>query len=214
MAKVMPPLRAEFSARVSDAINLAAAGEIARSEAPVGSRTRAVLHHARLEYLYEIAYLRIFVGWENFLEQVFLRYLCGYSSSVGLATPALGKSFSPTLAKAEQAVLAGQAFRLWHNPATVVHRSQQHFSSCPLETVINSNLSRIEQLAAVRHRITHGQPDARRKFDAATMQIAGRRYRGARAGAFLRDDDITRAPSPRWLSALGNEFQALASQIA
>src|SRR5712672_2619521 len=36
----------------------------------------------KLELLYELAYLRFFIQWEVFLEQSFLRYLCGYSSSV------------------------------------------------------------------------------------------------------------------------------------
>jgi hypothetical protein len=44
--------------------------------------------------------------------------------------------------------------------------------------------------------------------------IAGRRYRGSRAGAFLRDEDSSATPAPRWLEQLGREFQGLAAQIA
>lgn len=210
----MPGLEAEFRARVSQAIKLAQIGEIARAEARAGSQTRAGLHPTRLEYLYEMAYLRIFVSWESFLEQAFLRYLCGYTSRVGVAAPVPGQAFQSTLANAERAVLGGQQYVLWHNPARVIQRARQFFGSSPIETVVLSNSTRLEHLAAVRHRITHAQQDARSKFDTATMTIAGRRYRGGRPGAFLRDEDASATPAPRWLEQLGREFQGLAAQIA
>ena len=112
----MPNFGDQLRHRFDDALELAAIGELARLEAQVGSRTRASLHPVRLEALYEMAYLRVFVTWEAFLEQVFLRYLCGYSSTHGLATPVGGTSFLPTLASAEQAVLAGNRYVVWHNP--------------------------------------------------------------------------------------------------
>lgn len=78
----MPGLGAEFRDRVTAAIRLAEIGEIARAEALPKSLTRRNLHPVRLELLYEMAYLRIFVSWETLLEQTFFRYLCGYTSTV------------------------------------------------------------------------------------------------------------------------------------
>jgi hypothetical protein len=210
----MPSLEAEFRERVSTAIRLAEIGEIAKAEAQVGSETRRHFHYTRLELLYEMAYLRIFVSWEAFLEQAFLRYLCGYKSKIGMATPATGQSFATTLASAEAAVLGGKAYRLWHNPNEVVKRASKFFGSSPIQSVVLSNTARLEQFAAVRHRITHSQTDARNKFDAATMTIAGKRYAGARAGSFLRDVDPNTASNLRWVELLGLELQGLAAQIA
>jgi hypothetical protein len=214
MPRAMPGLEAEFRARVSEAIRLAEIGEVARAEARAGSQTRQNLHPARLELLYELAYLRMFVSWEAFLEQTFLRYLCGYASKVGVAVPAAGTSFAPTLASAETTVLAGRRYVLWHNPSTVVERARQFFTGSVFETVILSNTARLDQFAAVRHRITHSQSDSRRRFDAATMMIAGTRYKGGRAGAFLRDVDRSIMPPVRRVEHLGRELQGLAAQIA
>jgi hypothetical protein len=210
----MPALQAELHREVAEAIRLAEIAEIARSEAARGSQTRRNLHPSRIELIYELAYLRTFLAWEVFLEQAFLRYLCGYSSSQGVAVPQAGVAFSATLAHAELTVLAGRPYRLWHNPTEVADRSSRLLASCPIETVLRSSIARLDAFAAIRHRIAHAQADARRKFDAATMAIAGRRYKGARPGAFLRDRDVSVIPAVRWIEQLGRELQGLAAQIA
>ena len=214
MPRQMPGLQAEFHRQVAEAMKLAEIGEVAREEARAGSQTRRHLHYARIELLYELAFLRAFLAWEAFLEQAFHRYLCGYASKHGAAKPQAGQSFSPTLAHAEAAVLGGKDYVAWHNALKVANRSQGMFASCVIETVLRSNVARLEDCAAVRHRIAHSQTDARRKFDAATMAIAGRRYKGARAGRFLRDHDVGTTPPVRWLERLGQELQGLAAQIA
>jgi hypothetical protein len=214
MARQMPGLEAEFRTRVAEAIRLAQIGEVARAESVVGSDTRKNLHHSRIELLYELAYLRIFSAWEAFLEQTFFRYLCGYTSRAGTAIALAGTSFSTTLGAAELRVLSGRDYVLWHSPSKVVQRSQRFFQSCPLEIVLQSNISRLEALASIRHRITHSQNDARKKFDTATMSLAGKRYRGSRPGAFLRDYDVSLTPQVRWLEELGHELMSLAIQIA
>jgi hypothetical protein len=210
----MPPLAVALRVRVAEAIKLAEVGEVARAEAAPASQTRRNLHPTRLEALYEMAYLRIFVGWEAFLEEVFLRYLCGYVSVHGCAPLMPGVTYEPTLARAEQAILAGYRFVLWHDPVKVGARARRFFHASRIETVVLSNTARLQDLAAIRHRITHAQEDARRNFDQATMAIAGRRYRGARPGAFLRDVDAGAVPPNRWLERLGKEFEGLAQQIA
>jgi|CXWL01.1.fsa_nt_gi hypothetical protein len=214
MKRRMPPIAARFRSRVAEAVKLAEIGEVAKQEASAGSQTRRNLHHARLELLYELAYLRIFISWESMLEECFLRYLCGYQSVVGVAVLPPGAAFQPTLGAAEAAVLGKSSFKLWHNPVHVVDRAQRFFSSSPIETVLLSNLSRLEELAAVRHRIAHSHADARQKFDSATISLAGRRYRGGRAGAFLRDTDVATLPPRRWVQQLGHELQGLAAQIS
>lgn len=213
MPRTMPPLETQLRSRVSSSIGLAEIGEVAKAEASRNSQTWRNLHPVRLEALYEMAYLRIFVSWEAFLEDVFLRYLCGYTSKLGQAVPLPGTAFQPTLSSAQTALLGGQSYVLWHNPAAVVMRSQKFFQVCTVELAVSSHVAQLQQLAAVRHRITHAQTDARRKFDAATMAMAGRRYRGARPGAFLRDRDTSVAPPIRWLEKLGRELTSLAAQI-
>ena len=103
---------------------------------------------------------------------------------------------------------------MWHNPTAVILRSQQFFPASRHEVVVASSTARLENIAAVRHRIVHGQKDARLNFDNATMRLSGKRYRGARPGRFLRDWDVSSTPSKRWLESIGDELCGLASQIA
>ena len=210
----MPPLTAEFRQHVADAIGLVHAAELARSQARHRSVTWRALHFTRLQILYEIAFLRIFVAWESFLEATFHRYLCGYVSHVGQAQLLPTQVYSPTIGAAEQRVLGNQQYVLWHNPNKVIARSGLYFVGAPHQVVIGSNLARLEAMANVRHRVAHAHKDARAKFDGATTLFVGRRYPGSRPGAFLRDEDNTQTPPTRWLEILGTELSAIAVQVA
>src|SRR5215217_1138043 len=78
MARSMPPLATHFGVRVATAVGIAQAGELVRAGARPGTTAYTELRPARLEALYEMAYLRIFVEWESFLEETFLRLMCSY----------------------------------------------------------------------------------------------------------------------------------------
>jgi hypothetical protein len=210
----MPALAAELSRQIGSAIDLARAGEIARVNAIPGGLGSPRFDAPRLEYVYELAFLRMFVAWEIFLEQTFLRYLCGYVSSAYGPQAMVAGVYYPTLAAAEAAVLGGQAYKLWHNPIAVEGRSRQFFSLARHETVMAAARIRITHMAAVRHRVAHGQEDAAVKFDVATQYWVGHRYKGSRPGRFLRDYDTAASPPRRWLDTLGNELSGLSAQIS
>jgi hypothetical protein len=180
----------------------------------------------RLEFLHEFAYLRIFSAWEDMLESVFLRSLCGYASRAGGQEILAKGTYHKTLLHAEMAVLSSESrgtrlktFLLWHGPDQLIKRCQFHIKSGPSggpaiqERIISSSKARLEALAAVRHRIVHEQDDARFNFDAATLAIAGRRYPLSRPGKFLRDEDLSGSRPRKWLDALTAELCGLASQM-
>ena len=208
MARQMPAYATALRQRVANSLALAQAGELAAQ-----SSARAHWHVARVEYLYEISFLRIFVEWEVFLEQTFLRYLCGYQSTHGAFPPVTG-GHCATLGQAETRIFGTRGFTLWHDPTRVVNRSRGNLLACPHEVVIQTIIPRLESFAAIRHRVAHGQDDAKQKFDRATMLLCGRRYRGARPGRFLRDWDATTQPRQRWIEVISLELAGLAGQIA
>lgn len=214
MARTMPPLASEFQTRVRETIRIAEIGEVARVEALVGTLTKRDLTVARVEYLYELAYLKAFYLWEDYLERVLIRYCAGYVSPVGTSVFKAGVAPCATLADAETAVLNNRSFALWHNPDQVIARSQRFFTKCPVESVVQSNISRLRQMSAIRHRIVHAQADAKVQFDTAAMDIAATSYRGSRAGALLRDANRGQNPPVRWLTQLTQELEGLARQIA
>lgn len=163
-----------------------------------------------MDTFYEIAYLKAFVHWEAFLDAVFLRCLCGRATRHGASTVA-GGSFA-TITAASLAV-AGGGYLLWHNPQKVVARCAKYLPGSSLETVIKSAQTRLEYFGNVRHRIAHLHDDSRAKFDHASMQLAGRRYKGGRAGTFLRDWEPGTFPRRRWIEAIAEELSDLAAQI-
>ena len=170
---------------------------------------------ARLEYLYEFAYLRVFATWESILENIFLRSLCGFYGSKGQEQLVCGKYYR-SIIDAEKAALSGQPFMLWHSTAKVIGRLQKHIRSgvgCPAlqETVISSNQARLDALSAIRHRVVHDQSDASLKFKKATLMLFGKTFE--RPGRFLRAMDTTVSPPRPWLDSLIVEFIGLTAQM-
>jgi hypothetical protein len=211
MPKQMQNLVRTFEYEAKQGVLLSEAGEQARIL--LGAH-HAILHFSKLSYLYEMAFLRIFITWEMFLENAFVRYLCGFQSSTGrvVITAAAG-GYSRTIREATLKLLAGQDYVLWYNPQKVIQRSQRFFNGGPHEIVIASAISTLTHMANIRHRIAHSQEDARTKFDQATLHFNGQRYRGSRPGYFLRDWDSSRIPPCRWLESLSEQLVSLAAQV-
>jgi hypothetical protein len=211
----MPALATQFVAAAGTAAELAAAGERIRLEANAGSPTRKELRPARIQLLYEMAYLRLFAEWESMLEETFIRLMCGYESNGYLPTIVGEREPFRYPSEARAALYGTRDYLLWHNPATVLQRCQQWFLGGVHSEVIGSQAARLGWFAAVRHRIAHGSTHVKEQMDLATVQLAGRRYPGAASGCFLRD---WMQPNPfvqePWLSVITGELQALARQLA
>ncbi len=211
MARRLPPLEVQFATEVDHALGLANAVERIRADSLLGSFARKELPMARLEAIYEIAYLRIFLLWEDFLEQSFLRYLCGYASSTSV--PNLINPKCKTIADAEKAVLGTRDYVSWATPAHVTRRSQAQIVNGPHQLVIASNLARLEAFVSIRNRVAHSSAFARQQFDAATIALVGRRYPSASAGRFLRDTAVAHPVPERWLQHIAAEPKSLAQQV-
>jgi hypothetical protein len=192
-------------------IGLAKAGEMVRLISGPGTPQWEQWPISRLEALYELAFLRMFVAWETFCEDTFLRYMCGHVSRYGQAVPVL--RHYATLAAAEAAYLGTRRYRAWYDPADVIARCQRHISNGRHEGVFSANRVWLDHLGKIRHRIAHGQKDAKHNFDLATNALAARVYLASRPGRFLRDWDTASAPRVRWLETLFANLGNLASQI-
>ncbi len=77
MSREVASLADQFGAEVRKALGLIEATEKVRSSNP-SAQVKHEFSIYRIELIYELAYLRIFVFWEQFLEESLIRYLCGY----------------------------------------------------------------------------------------------------------------------------------------
>jgi hypothetical protein len=208
MSHQVTPLADQFGVEVRKALDLIEATEKVRSSNP-SAQVKRDFSIYRIELIYELAYLRIFLFWEQFLEESLVRYLCGYENVHGRAALISGV-YDRRIEDARTRILHGRSYLLWHNPQEVVNRASGYISSGTHETVINSNLIDLQHFANIRHRIAHLQEDARRKFDTASMGLCGKRFQGARPGKLLRHKF---SPTQRWIEKIGLDFLNLAKQI-
>ena len=205
----------QLSDSCTKASELVAGAELARANAQNTTSTRAWLHPRRLESLYELAFLRIYTSWEDFLEQTFLRYLCGYTCPGRTVVRTGNQPMIRTIADARNALYGGRRYILWHDPAKhLIQRSQKLLlSGCPHEDIARSSLSVLQGLASIRHRIAHLTTDSRTQFDNTTMGICGKRYPGGRPGRFLRDQDSSSPVPKRFFETTRQQLVGLAGQI-
>lgn len=195
----------ELSSQTSEAIELI----------QIGEKSRDFLYNRRL-HIYEAAYLIVFSAWENFLEQSFLRFLCGYSSSGRRHSPVSGRRFSGNIAAAHETVLSGRKYILWHNPNFVIERSKKYFVSGPHEYVLSSALSDIENFASIRHFVAHRNIDTSLKFQKAATDLTGAPIVGGRPGRLLRRKtiDVVTGSDVTWFEKISNDLLRYANQIA
>src|SRR5688500_4533197 len=120
----LPYFGAALHKRVVEDLRIAESGELSSVQSAIPGR-RVRIHSTRLQAIYEMAFLRIYVEWEATLEEVFLRLLCGYTSPSCTTTLHPSSSYFPSLSVAEAALLRGARYILWHDPARIVGRSQR-----------------------------------------------------------------------------------------
>jgi len=166
-----------------------------------------------LELSYELAFLRIFGFWESFLEETFVRLLCGYERGGGNQEALLaGQSYSGTIPDATTRMLAGLKYVAWYVPSDMVGRCRRHFDGSNFELVVASARQILADQSVTRHQIAHVQTHAATRFDSMTMRLTGRRFRGSRPGRFLRT--VHTAPAQHWLDHFTGQLRGLANQIA
>jgi hypothetical protein len=222
----MPRFDLALLGHVHTALDFARAGERARSSGPP-----AVRRHwtpSRLDAMYELAFVRIFVAWEMCLESIVHRSLCGYASRRGRETIIPQPNFTllggyyRTIADAEVAFLEGRDFVIWHNPVRMANLCNRHIqpyspvaSHCIglQASILDSYTSTLTDYVSIRNRIVHGQRDARNKFDAASRSIARKTYPGSIPGKLLRDRDPTRHPPATYIEIIASDLVSLAGQM-
>lgn len=209
MPKTTTFLVRRFCCQVDEALDLARAADGA-----------VAFMSTRRMFVYEAAYLLAFSAWESFLEQAYLRFMCGYRNAHGIQSSTETWVKASSLTDAYTKLLARHPktyqYLLWHGPAFVINRSRLCFVNGAHEVVIASAQTDIEDFAAIRHHVAHRSEDTEKKFQNAALRLSGSTVLGGRAGRFLRartTDPVTGA-DVSWLERISIDLQRYASQIA
>jgi hypothetical protein len=207
----MPRLDLAMIKECQTALDLVTAGENVRYAAGPGTFAYRELSIMRLEALYELAFLRIFVSWETFHSGTFCRYLCGYVSRLGRET-LTHAAFFPTLSQAHIAAKGAQKYLNWYDPYWIIKRCQKHMVNGLHEKMFAAAQTRLDYFTVIRHRIAHSQ-SSRKDFDTATGKLSGKAYSASRPGRFLRDWDTDTSPPQRWIRTISDELNGYAGQV-
>lgn len=149
------------------------------------SQTHVSINRKYKDHLLGFCLMQYFVAWEDFLEDCFARYLCGYKGLSGRAI-SLVSTRESSLASAQAKILGGRNYVNWSVDNTI-NRSKAFFSPV---NVINSTLSLqrndIESINKVRNAVAHRSSYARAEFELIVFNELGYLPVGITPGKFLR----------------------------
>ncbi len=153
----------------------------------------------RVELLAGLGLLRIHLAWEEFLESVFVRYMCGARSTSGFA-PVLLSPPQPTIAVAMATLLGpSRQFLHWNARSTLARASRFFQAGEPFATAVGAIAQTLDDISAVRNRFAHRSDFSANAFRILVLTAFGYVPRGMSPGRFL----LTAHPS---LAAGGLRF--------
>lgn len=144
----------------------------------------AAIHVRDVEEIAGLALLKMTLAWESFVEDSFLRYLCGARSMAGVA-PGLLVPKESTLENAFKALAGGSQFLGWHPDSTVKRANKTFNAGAPYATAVGGAKSDLIEMADVRNRIAHRSDHSVDAFQTVVRNHLGFVPRGMTPGRFL-----------------------------
>jgi hypothetical protein len=152
------------------------------------------------------------MAWETFVETTFIDCITS-RSAVAHGGRLLNTPFSHE-AKASKALLSGRDFVSWSNIATSIEVFRRFVDGGVHERVISSNTARLRAFFDIRNRVAHQSKHSQERFERATMDLCGKRYRSAGPAEFLLDIDRNHYLPQDWFTTISEELISLSKQIS
>jgi hypothetical protein len=152
---------------------------------PSSGRQFPALPNFQVALIGELAFLRCFLAWENFLEEMFMAYAQGQAAPGGTVFPSYLSA--PTQVKT-RAIVRGErrAFVSWADASQVTARAKMYFEDGePFDTVLGTAGTALADMVTVRNRIAHRGGTAAEKFLTLVRQRLGSVQPGMSPGRFL-----------------------------
>jgi hypothetical protein len=155
----------------------------------------------RVEDVGALSMLRIQLGWEAFLEDIFIRYMCGARTAAGFE-PVLLEPRQKSLENARVELLGKQLFLSW-SVANTLQRAEKYFGEGePFISALRVIRTTITEMNVVRNRIAHSSDYAREQFREVVRTHLGFVPRGMSPGRFLLTE-VPGSPGERFIDGFG-----------
>jgi len=166
----------------------------------------------RVELIAGLSCLRMHMAWEVFLEETFVRYLCGAKPDGGPG-PVLLQTACPTIAAARALLLGRQQYVSWRRKETRQRAGKYFDSGYNFTPALLAASDAIETLVAARNAVAHRSASTSRAFHDRVRMRFGYAPRGITPGGFLIRSDPAN-PQRRIIESLAIDLQAAANTIA
>lgn len=198
-----------FSRSVRDARELA--DDANRWSIPPIPGAKAQITFQRRDTITEMAFLRAYTSWENFLEDSFLLYLLGHRPPKGAPPRRFG--FPPNPIAANEWCTDGKPYAKW-NVNEVQRRANRWFKNGkPFTPALQRQRSRLEQLITIRNAIAHKSTSVRDKFENLVRLELGAVPANTTVGGFLMMTKPASVPPISFLEFYISEIQRAAHNI-
>lgn len=156
--------------------------------------------------------LKIHLAWENFIESVFLRYMCGARGPAGNA-PVLTRPAQPNvIAAMNQLLRPNWTYLQWSPQNTLDWASVWFQNGEPFSTALGATRQALDDVVTVRNRFAHRSHAAEQRFRDVVRGRLGFVPRGMTAGRFLLTPDPN-APPASFLELYANSLIAASAAI-
>jgi hypothetical protein len=172
----------------------------------------SALSDRQFEMVVELSFLQRYLAWEEFLEESFIRYLCGSSSPNGTKFPRLVK---PRDRATVDRLLYVHRRPDWTTPGQVMSLAESMFESGgPFVPVGNASVD-LTDMKAIRNGIAHRSLSAREQFEKVVRRVHGSVPRGITPGGYLlRRPPAKRSSASTFLAHYSDVLAGLARMIA
>lgn len=139
----------------------------------------------RRDVMTELAFLRAFLAWEQFIEDVFILYMYGHKPPRGRAPTRL--AFPPNLEAARDWVLPeDRSYASWEDAGRVIKRSARFFKHGePFTTPLRANQSVFKEIVKLRNAVAHRSDKSHSEFVEVVRNRIGSPPPGITVGGFL-----------------------------
>lgn len=163
-------VRAEFNNRLQSSLNLVARLQDYRIREANRVRTLSPAERHRLA---EMAWIQMFLAWEEFLEESFVRHLLGARSPRGPRAHPL--VIVRSLEQTRKLILGeGRSYLDWTEPDKLIGRSALFFRDGePYRTAITSASLHLRRMKTVRNQIAHRSQAAAEKYKGLLLELYG-----------------------------------------